>query len=61
MKIIKLNNGTLLVPRTVKSDNMIGDRYEEIEVNHKDYKKYLKHYQKEQKNAKQYLHYRLKK
>ncbi len=49
MKIQKLNDGTLLVPKRIESNGIIGDAMAEIKPAHDDYKKYLEQYQREQK------------
>lgn len=48
MKIQKLNDGTLLVPKIIEENGVIGDRMIEIKITHDEYNKYLKQYKREQ-------------
>lgn len=53
MRIQKKEDGTLLVPmRAEASDGTIGDGVVEIKKDHKDYQKYLKMYEDEQRRLK---------
>ena len=47
MKIQKLKDGTLLVPKRVEGDGIIGDAVMEVKPTHEDYDKYLEQYQRE--------------
>ncbi len=48
MKIQKLDNGTLVVPKRIESEGVLGDSVIEIKPIHKEYQKYLEQYQREQ-------------
>ena len=48
MKIQKLADGTLLIPKRIESENSIGDTVEEIKTDHADYGRYLEQFNREQ-------------
>lgn len=48
MKIQKLKNGILLVPKRIENDGIIGDTVIEVKPASDDYNKYLEQYQREQ-------------
>lgn len=48
MRIQRLNDETLLVPKRIEGNSIIVDAMEEIKPIHVDYKKYLAEYQREQ-------------
>jgi hypothetical protein len=49
MNIRKLENGTLLVPKRVEVEGVVGDAMLEIQTDHPDYARYFKEYEREQK------------
>ena len=48
MKIKRLDDGTLIVPKRVEGGGVLGDSIIEIKPNHTDYQKHLEQYQREQ-------------
>lgn len=48
MKIKKLKDGTLLVPKRIEENGVIGDTMIKIKKTHEEYNKYLEQYKKEQ-------------
>ncbi len=51
MPIKKLKNGSLVVPKRIESENgIIGDTVEIIKQDSVEYEKFLKDYEKEQKD-----------
>jgi hypothetical protein len=48
MIIQKLNDGTLVVPKRIEHNGIIADTIIEVKPNNKDYKRYLKEYNREQ-------------
>lgn len=49
MKIKKLDDGTLLVPKRIEENGVIGDTMMEIKITNGDYNKYLEQYKRDQK------------
>ena len=47
MPITKLDDGTLLIPKRIEADGMVGDTVEEIKPNHELYGEYLAEFEKE--------------
>ena len=48
MKIQKLNDGTLLVPKRIEENDVTGDTMIEIKITHDEYNHYLEQYKREQ-------------
>lgn len=55
MKIQKLDDGTLLVPKRIEGDGIIGDSVLEVKLDHEDYKKYLGEFDREQELEKEIM------
>lgn len=53
MKIQKLEDGTLLVPKRIEENGIIGDSVLEVKLDHEDYKKYLGEFDREQELEKE--------
>ncbi|MEK7119955.1 MAG: hypothetical protein AAB824_00215 [Patescibacteria group bacterium] len=48
MKIQKLENGALAVPKRIEGDGIVGDAIVEIKPTQSEYQKYLDQYKREQ-------------
>ena len=47
MKIQKLSDGTLVVPRRIEVDGMVGDGVDEFTPTHPEYRRWLAAYERE--------------
>lgn len=55
MKIQKLDDGTLLVPKRIESEGIVGDTVREIKPDNPEYENYLQQFSKEQQLEKEMM------